>query len=425
MSNILIKNGTILTMDSKLLKGDILIENDKIVDVAPRIDTIADKEIDAKNRLVMPGFVNAHTHVGMSLFRGMLSDASTTGNVKQKIAEIESKLTGDDVKLAAELSIIEMIRSGTTTFCDSFTYEDEIAQVVRDTGIRAVLSRCVSGDAETAAACLAEAEDLYNNWNDKADGRIKVVLSLDSSRNCSPEAIRSTVELAKKLNTQIHMHYLETKDEINSIKQKYNRIVTDYLKTNNLFDVSTVLSHAVWADEIDLAELQFHDVSIVSNPICNCMQGSGIADVKFLVEGGINVALGTCGQESGFNLDMFETMRQIAYTQKLLYKDQRAIDSKKVLEMATIKGAKALKLAQSIGTIEKGKKADIIIVDINKPQFMPLHNVYTALAYSATESEVETTIVNGKVLMENKKLTTIDEEEVYRKVKDLANIMFI
>jgi len=208
------------------------------------------------------------------------------------------------------------------------------------------------------------------------------------------------------------------------VKEKYNKTVTEYLKTNNLFNVDVVLAHGVWADEMDLGELQFHDVSIITNPVSNCMLGSGMADIKFLVDGGINVALGTDGQESCNNLDMFQQIRQCAFSQKLLYKDATAIDAKKVLEMATIKGAKALKMAGSIGTIEKGKKADIIIVDINKPHLVPLKDPYSALAYSVTGEDVETTIVDGKILMEDRKILFADETKVIESIKEIAERLF-
>ena len=424
MSTILIKNAMIVTMDSKVLQGDILIENDIIKNIAPRIEEGAEKIIYADGKMVLPGFVNAHTHIGMSLFRGMLAESTPENKEKLSICNAEKKLTREDVYAASRLSILEMIKSGTTTFCDSFTYEDEVAKAVSEMGIRAVISRCVCGDIELTKECIKEAEELYTKYNEAENGRIKVVFSLDNSRNCPPEAIRNTVELAKKYDAQVHMHYLENKDEIRAIKEKYNKTVTEYLKSNNLFDVKTVLAHGVWVDELDLAELQFHDVSIVSNPVYNSIMGSGIADCKFLLEGGINVALGTDGQESACSLDMFNQVRQCAYSQKLLYKDAMAITSKKVLEMATIKGAKALGLAGKIGTIEKGKKADLIIVDINKERLTPLHNIYSSLAYEITGGDVETTIVDGKILMEERKVLIANEEEIIQDAKKVVERLF-
>ncbi len=416
MSTILIKNAHIATMTSKILHGDILIRNDIIEDIAQEIKNVhADKTINATGKIVMPGFVNAHTHVGMSLFRGMLAEAR--GEEKQKIYEVEEKLTRDDIYNSARLSILEMIKSGTTTFCDSFSYEEEVAKAINELGVRGVISRCVCGNVEQSKQRLKEAEELYKNYNEKADGRIKVVLSLDDAQNSPPEAIRNTVELAKRLEVPVHMHYLGNKNEIKTIKEKYNKSVTEYLKSNNLFDVKTVLSHAVWADELDLSELQFHDVSIVSTPRSNSLLGNGLADVKFLLEGGINVALGTGGQERCNTLDMFEEIRQCAYSQKILYKDMHAIRAEKCLELATIKGAKALGMAKEIGTIEKGKKADLIIVNINQSKALPIHNAYTMLAYQINGEDVDTTIVNGKILMEGRKLLVAEEGNIIESAK--------
>ena len=424
MSSILIKNGTIVTMDNKILQGDILIEGNTIQRVAKNIEAVADKVIDATNKIVMPGFINCHTHVGLSLLRGYSEDLDSIGWHKPEIKEIESKLTREDIALSAELAILEMIKSGTTTFNDLGYCEDEVAQVVEKTGIRGNIAKMISGSKEKAESELKEAEELYNNWNKKAEGRITVSIGLDTAYNCPPETIRKAVELAKKVDTSIHMHYLETKYEISQVKENYNQSVTDYLKSNNLFDVKTILAHGVWADEADLMELQFHNTSIINNPISNCKLGSGIGDMKFLVEGGINIGLGTDSLSASDTLDMFEEIKNSAYSQKVLYKSPNATNSRRTLEFATIKGAKALGMQKEIGIIEEGRKADIIIVDINKPHLLPVHNVYSTLAYSANGADVETTIVDGKILMENRILQTIDEERVLNQVKEVAMRLF-
>ena len=360
----------------------------------------------------MPGLVNCHTHVGMSIFKGYVDEQESTSAKISKILPIEKKMTQEDIYNSALLSFIEMIKSGTTTFNDIFSYEDTVAKAAEKIGIRGIVSNCITGDAESSALSIKEAEDLYNNWNDKADGKIKVYLGLDSAVNCHPETIKNTVELAKKLNVPIHMHYLENKEEIRKVKEKYDMSVTDYLKDNNLFEVNTILAHGVWADELDLSELQFHNVSVINNPVSNSKMGSGIGDMKFLLEGGINVAIGSDGQECSGTIDMFENIKSCAYSQKVLYKDSTAITGKKVLEMATIKGAKALGLQKEIGTIEVGRKADLIMINLNKPHLVPLHNIYSTIAYCANGADVENVIINGKFIMESRKILTIDEEKI-------------
>ena len=424
MASVLIKNAMICAMNSKLFQGDILILDGRITEIARNIEMAADKVIDAAGKVVMPGFVNAHTHVGMSLFRGYADDMELSNWLKKAIWPIEDKMTPEDMYVASMLSFIEMIKSGTTTFNDLYFFEEETAKAAEQIGIRGMLARCVINDGMEANKRVKEAEDLYNEWNNKANGRIKVCVGLHAPNTCGPDAIKKSVELAQRLNVPIHMHFLETKEEIAQVKEKYNSLVIDYLKQNNLFKVKTILAHGVWADEYDLAELQFHDAHIVCNPVSNCKLGSGIPDVKFLIEGGINCSLGTDGAGSANTLDMFEEIRTMAYSQKLLYKNASAITAKKVLEMATIKGAKALGLQSEIGTVEVGKKADLIIVDINKPHLTPLHNMYSALAYSANGTDVDTVIIDGNVVMENRKILTINEEEFIQKARETTKRLF-
>ena len=424
MSSILIKNAIIATMNNKLLQGDLFIEDGKITEIARSIEKEADKVIQAAGKVVMPGFVNAHTHVGMGAFRGYSDDTNYEDWYKRTIAPIESKMTPEDVYNSSMLSFIEMIKSGTTTFNDVYFFEEETAKAAEEIGIRGIVSRRINGDGEEAIKKVKEAEDLYEAWNGKADGRINVYVGLGSASECSPATIKKAVDLALKLNVPLNVSFLENKDEINQVKEKYNSLVVDYLKQNNVFKTKTILAHGAWADEYDLAELCFHDTSIVSNPISNAKIGSGIADIKFLVEGGLNCALGSDGTASSCTLDMFEELKHAAYSQKLLYKSASAISAKKVLEMATIKGAKALGLQKDIGTIEVGKKADVIIVNLNKPHLTPIHNMYSTLAYSANGADVDTVIIDGNIIMEDRKLLTVNEDEVLKNVREMAKRLF-
>ena len=375
-------------------------------------------------KVVLPGFVNCHTHAGMSLFRGCADDVDLMEWKNVYIKPAEKKMTKEDMYVASMLSFIEMIKTGTTTFNDMYFMEEEAAKAAEKIGIRGMLAVQISDMNEGADAKIKEAETLYTNWNDKADGRIKVCVGLDSPDTCSPDTMKKAVELAKKLNVPIHMQYLETKDEINKIRENYSMSVVDYLKENGIFDVKTILAHGVWADEYDLSELQFHDTSIVNSPISNCKLGSGIGDMKFLLEGGVNIALGTDDIASSNTLDMFEDLKSCAYSQKVLYKQATAISAKKVLEIATIKGAKALGLQKDIGTIEIGKKADLIIVDLNRAHLAPLHNVNSALVYSANGNDVESVIIDGKLVMENRKILTVDEGEIVEQARMAARRLF-
>jgi 5-methylthioadenosine/S-adenosylhomocysteine deaminase len=235
----------------------------------------------------------------------------------------------------------------------------------------------------------------------------------------NPESIRQIVEIAKKLDIPIVANYLEKKNDKDYVKEQYNQSSADYLKSNNAFDIRLILSNAVWADELDLLEFQFHNVSIVSNPISNCLTGSGIGDIKFFIEGGINVSVGTDRIENCGTLDMLSELRNCACTQKVLYKTPSAILAKKLLEMATIKGAKTLGIAKEVGTIEVGKKADIIMIDTSNFNNSSSDDIYSKILYLAKGDDVITTIVNGKIIMENRKILTIDEKIINEKIKEI------
>lgn len=422
MSTILIKNATIVTMNDKILNGDIFIEDNRIKDINRQIDVEADKVIDAHNRIVMPGFVNTYSKAGTGLFRGLVENKLPDGSTKLDVSYIESTLSKDESYISSMSSLIEMIKSGTTCINDVYINEDETAKAMEQIGIRGFVSNSISCDSEKIQKQIGEAEILYKYCNNKADGRIKVLLGVDDILHTSPENLRQIVEIAKKLNIPINANYLENKSDKAFIKEQYNQSTADYLRRNNVFDVKLILINAVWADELDLTEFQFHDVSIASNPISNCLTGSGISDMKFFIEGGINVSLGTDRIENCGTLDMFSELRNCAYTQKALYKTSNAIQAKKILEMGTIKGAKTLGIAKEVGTIEIGKKADLIIVDVDKIDLSSSEDIYSNLVYLISGKDVLTTIIDGKIIMEDRKLLTVNEEVINSKVKEIIKL---
>ena len=423
MSSILIKNAYIVSMVSPISKADLLVEDGVIKEIGI-IDKEADKVIDASGKVVMPGLINGHTHLAMSIFRGYSDELELMEWLSKKMWPIEDKMVAEDVYYASLLSIIEMIKSGTTTFNDQYFFEDETARAANEIGIRGVLSRCIIGDGEGAELRLKEAENLYNAWNNISNGKIKVCVGIHAPYTCPPETIQKSVELAKKLNTPIHIHYLETEDEIKQINEKYNKTVTEYLEENGVFGHKTILAHGVWTQEDDARKLKNYDTAIIHNPISNQKLGSGIANIKMLLENGITVGLGTDGQGSTNTLDMFEEIKSAAYLQKVMYKSATAISGYDVLKMATIDGAKALGIENEVGSIEVGKKADIIIIDLDKPHLIPVHDIYSTLAYSVNGADVETVIIDGKIIMEDRKLLTIDEELVKKEVNKIVNKLF-
>lgn len=420
---ILIKNGYIVSMASEIKKGNILIEDDRIKKIG-LIDCEADKIIDATDKIVMPGLINAHTHIAMSLFRGYADEDELMSWLSNKIWPVEDKMTASDVYSASMLSGIEMIKSGTTTFNDNYFHEEETAKMAEKLGLRAILSRCIIGDGEVAMKKIAEAEELYNNWHNKCNGRIKVCVGLHAPYTCPPDTMRRGVELADRLGTPIHIHYLETKDEVKKMKDLYGMSSTEYLKKAGVFNYHVMLAHGVHVDNDSLITLRDISGGIIHNPISNQKLGSGIADIKRLRENGVNVALGTDGQGSTNTLDMFEEIKSAAYLQKVMYNSATAISGEDVLKMATIEGAKVLGIDSEVGSLEEGKKADIIIIDTNKPHLCPMHDIYSLLAYSANGADVETTIIDGNIVMENRNVANVDEGELLRDCRRITESLF-
>lgn len=420
---VLIKNGYIVSMATEIHKGDILIEDDRISRIG-MIECDVDKVIDATNKIVMPGLINAHTHVGMSLFRGYSDESELMEWLSKKIWPVENNMTKSDVYHASLLSGIEMIKSGTTTFNDHYFYEEETARAAELLGLRAILARAIISSEEEAIKRIAEAEELYNNWHNKCDGRIKVCVGLHAPYTCPPDTMKMGVKLADRLGTPIHIHYLETRDEVKQMREMYNMTSTEYLKKAGVFNYHVMLAHGVQVDADSLETLKDISGGIIHNPISNQKLGSGIADIKKLRDNGINVALGTDGQGSTNTLDMFEEIKSAAYLQKVLYNSATALSAEDVIKMATIEGAKVLGIDSEVGSLEEGKKADIIIIDTNKPHLCPLHNIYSLLAYSVNGADVQTSIIDGKVVMEDRKITSIDEEDVMRDCRRIVEFLF-
>lgn len=420
---ILIKNGYVVSMVSDVVKTDLLIEDGKIAFIG-NTDVEADKVIDATDKIVMPGLINAHTHVPMSIFRGYSDELTLNDWLRKKMWPIEDKMTADDAYWASMLSGIEMIKSGTTTFNDMYFFEDEIAKMAEQLGMRAILSRCIIGEGEDMIKKAEEAETLYNNYHNKCEGRIKVCVGLHAPNTCPPETIRKGIELADKLGTPIHIHYLETKDEINYINNTYLSSVTEYLKKLGLFNYHVMLAHGVHISDADIDVLKEISGGVVHNPVSNMKLGSGFANTAKLLKNGINVALGTDGQGSTNTLDMFLEIKLAAYMQKGMYNSATAITAEDVLKMATIKGAEVLGIDSEVGSLEVGKRADIIIINTNKPHLCPIHNIYSTLAYSVSGDDVETSIIDGNIVMENRVIQNVDEAEILTECNRVTRRLF-
>lgn len=419
-----IQNALLLTMadgDQLCPNTNIYIEDQKIVSIgtAPA-GFIADEIIDADNQLVMPGLINAHTHVAMSLFRNYADDLPFWPWLTEKIWPIEEKLTGPDVYWGTMLSIAEMIRSGVTSFADMYFFMDEVAEAVEKTGIRANLSRGMVGDETVGAQKLAESMEFYKCWNGKADGRIQVDIAPHAPYSCEKPFLEHIVETNKTEQCRMHIHLSETSKEVADSFDEKGVSPIAYVDSLGLFQYPTIAAHCVHVSDEDIAILADKKVNVVHNPGSNLKLGNGFAPIQKMMAAGVNVALGTDGSSSNNNLNLFEEMHLAAMVHKAVHEDPTAIPAYTALEMGTVNGAKALGLENKVGQIKVGYLADLIMIDLKKPHFYPRFNMTASLIYSAQASDVKDVMINGKWVMRNYELLTMDENEVFEKANACA-----
>ena len=421
-NTILIKNALILNPNNfENKKQCLLIKDDLIAEISDEIDdSNADKIIDAEGKILLPGLINTHTHLSMTLFRGLADDLSLDSWLNDHIWPMEANLNGDYCYIGALLGAVELIKSGTTTFSDMYFYMEDVARAVDDAGIRAVLSYGMIdfGDAERREAEIKENMALYDACNGMADGRIKVFFGPHSPYTASEELLVKVRQLADEHNMGIHIHVSETQKEINDSLDERGIRPFEYLEKIGFLGPDVVAAHCVWLSDEEIEIIKKHDVKVSHNPCSNMKLASGVAPVTKLIENDICVSIGTDGASSNNNLDLIEELKTASLLQKVSTLDPKVLTSDEAIEMATIKGAEALGLGDEIGSIEVGKKADIILIDTNSANMVPdSSSLSSNVIYSANGSNVDTTICNGKILMENKKLTTLDEDEIYAKAK--------
>lgn len=421
----LITNCYVLDMvgeSPNIKKADILINNNIIKKVQPNIEIDEEdaEKINAKGMLIMPGLVNTHTHAAMSIFRGYKDDRMLMDWLENAIFPVEDKLEPDDIYWNSYLSFLEMIKSGTTTCNDMYFRMDKTIEAMNATGIRGIISWCITDDSIKDKP--EQTREYVKKYNNKKNSRIKVFVSPHAPYTCNPDTMKLCVDLAKELNTGIHIHLAETQDEARIVKDRYNKSSTEYLADLDVFDVPVVLAHGIYISDSDIELMKKKNMvgGIAHNPISNCKLSSGICDVVRLRKNGINVGLGTDGIGSTTTLDMFEEMKTAAYLQKVNTMVPTSITAYDILKMATIEGAKVLGLDNEIGTIEPGKKADLIFIKTDKIHLQPENDVCSNIVYSANGSDVEVVMIDGKVVMQHRKMTNLDEKEVIRHVKKIA-----
>lgn len=424
---ILLKGFTTLLADK--VKEDISIAIEagrikKISEGSRKLDPKNfDKVISGENKLVIPGFVNAHTHLAMILFRGYADDIPLQRWLEEEIWPAERKLTKEDVYWASLLGIAEMIRSGTTTFADMYFYMDSVAKAVEESGMRAMLAYGIIAPKSGLKAKheLSIAQEFLEGFHRSANGRITVALGPHAPYTCAESVWKSTIELARKYEVMIHTHLSETEAEVESFSEERGLSPVEYLDMLEVFTVPVLAAHCVHLNLVDIGILARNKVSVAHCPGSNMKMGSGIAPITSLLESGVNVAIGTDGVASNNNLDMLEEIRLAALAQKGLLADSTLLPAKKTLEMGTLCGARALGLEKEIGTIAEGKKADLIIFNLDKPHLIPQYNLISNLVYAASAQDVETVIIDGRIVMEDHTIKTFDEEEAKIRVKELKD----
>ncbi|MFQ6130340.1 MAG: amidohydrolase family protein [Candidatus Hadarchaeaceae archaeon] len=426
LADILIKDGYIITMDAQrriLKRGSVAIEGDKITAVGKDVGERADTVIDARRKAVLPGLINAHTHLSMTLLRGIADDMSLMEWLKTKIWPIEINLTAQDCYLGALLGCLEMIKSGTTCFADQYFFMEDVARAVEEAGLRAMLSYGIieMDDPKRRESELRAGEKLVKTCQGAAGGRIQTMFGPHASYTCSPECLMQVKDLAKKYKVGIHTHISETQEEIDKITKKYGKRPVEHLDSIGFLGPEVLAAHCVWLTEQEIAVIRRQGVKPVHNPVSNMKTASGVAPVPEMLAAGIPVALGTDGAASNNSLDMFSEMKFAALLSKAHKLDPTVLPAHVVLEMATINGTIALGLQDKIGSLEVGKKADIVMVDVKKPHLAPLHNVISHLVYSAVGGDVDTVVVDGKVLMREREVLTLDEVKVLEETQKAAD----
>ena len=402
----------------------IYIEGKEIVAIgeAPA-DFAEEKVIDGKDKLVIPGLVNCHTHSYMAFMRNVADDLSFMDWLFGTIDPIEQQMTDEDTYWGACLAIIEMMKSGTTCFNDMQMNIHQTTRAVKESGMRAVISRGLVGSGNDEAGQVRLAQAYEERDAAKDCDRLSFMLGPHAPYTCDDGFMRIVSEEAKKNHMRIHVHLSESESEISQIQDKYGCSPIEMANNNGLFDVPAIAAHCVQVDAKDIAILKEKNVSVVTNPASNMKLGNGFAPVPAMLEAGVNVCLGTDGAASNNSLNMFHELSLLTLIHKGVNKTPQCVSAREGFRIATINGAKALGLEEEIGSIEVGKKADLAILNLNTPSLTPRNNLIAGLSYSANGSEVETVIIDGQITMENRKILTMDEALVYQKVNEIIERM--
>lgn len=412
-----IRGGTVITMNAGkeiIRNGMIRVENGAItaVGTADQPPMPGAEIVDASGHVVLPGLINTHTHAAMTLFRSYADDLPLMDWLQQKIWPAEERLTAEDIYWGTRLAIQEMALGGITTFNDMYDSVDDVARAVEETGVRGVISRGLI--VHSAPQNLRESEDFFRRWHGGADGRVTVMLGPHAPYTSTPEFLREVVASAKNLGAAIHVHLAETVAETEQIMEGYGKRPFAYLADTGMLDLQVIAAHCVWLNNEEIREIAKYRWGIAHNPISNLKLGSGIAPVPEMLNAGIPVGLGTDGAASNNRLDLWSEMKTAAILHKGAKQNPEIIPAYQALEMATILGAKTLGMEDTIGSLEVGKRADIIMVDLDKSHLTPVHDPVSLMVYVATPHDVAHVMVDGDWVVRDGQFLPFEEEIAIR-----------
>jgi 5-methylthioadenosine/S-adenosylhomocysteine deaminase len=411
--NILIKDATIISNEIK--KSSLLIQNDKIVEISDKLGVSdAEEVINASGKVLIPGLVNTHTHLSMTLMRGLADDMPLDTWLNNYIWPVEAELNSEYCYAGALVACAEMIKSGTTCFNDMYFFMDHVAKAAEEAGLRGIISHGMIdfGDEDKRKQEFKESIRIIKRCHNTGDGRIQVAFGPHSPYTCSQELLSQVKREAAKYGVRIHIHVSETQKEVSDILEAHGKWPFEYLDEIGFLGSEVTAAHAVWLSENEMDIIKQSEVKLSHNPSSNMKLSSGVSPVSKLLNKNVCISIGTDGPASNNNMDMFEEMKITSLLQKVTTMDPTVLNAEEVFKMATINGARSLGLEDQIGSIEVGKKADIALIDARSPQLTPFRNPISHIVYSANGGNVDTVICNGEILMQNRKLLTIDENRI-------------
>ena len=428
--DLLVENGLLLSMDHSMRPlegGAVGVRGGAILEVGPtrelRERYLPSQVLDATGCAVLPGLINAHTHAPMTIFRGLADDLPLMEWLEHYIFPAEAHLRAEWVHWGALLACAEMLLSGTTTFCDMYLFEDEVARAAKQAGMRALVGEVLydfpSPNYGPIEQGFRYTEELIQSW--EGDPLVQVAVEPHAPFTCSPELLRRARELADSHGVPLIIHLAETTHEVSRVQEMYGLSPVNHLRELSILDGPTIADHVVWVDQEEIRVLSEHGVGIVHNPESNMKLASGVAPVRAMLEMGLAVGLGTDGAASNNDLDLFREMDSAAKLHKVFSKDPTVMDAPTVLAMATRMGARALGLESLVGSLEPGKRADLILVDLGSPHLCPVHEVVSHLVYTARGSDVRSVVIDGRVVVQDRRLLTLDLPIIMEAVREISS----